>query len=584
MSYYGPTRLRIRQGSVLNLVLIGVLFVVILGVGTWAYLSGSGTSNLDEPLTAKVTRGLFIKEVLDQGEIQSSDFVEVRCKVKSRYGSRGVTVKRVVEEGTLVNEGDFLIELRSDEIKENLDKQNMAVNNANDSKIAAENNLAAAKIALLEYEEGKFLEELEVIENRISEATEELATAQEYLKFSEQLQARNYITRTELRSDEAKLLRAKRALTSALNSKKVLIKYTKVKTVTELQTNIKIAESKLAAAIDNLKIEEDTLEEIKEQQKACYITVPEGESGQVVYANIFSRRGNSEFVLEEGASVREGQVLIKLPKPRKMRVKATVNESRITSIDEEMSAKVSVDALNGKEFEGIVTKVNEYAEPEGWGGGGVRKYGVFIDIVAASDALKPGMNSSVLIETERLENALQLPIQCVYGYRGKTFCLVKKADSWETVEIKVGSNNDTNVVVKSGLEEGDDVAMNPAAFKQMLNLPDLPEVEEGDKKGKRNSKKRDGKKQGNKRKSEKSSDKKKDGGDKKASEKDGAESSSSAEPKSDTKESRSKNSPGGSVPNPNKKKDGDKNSGPNNETAKKPAKTGGSEKTDSTDV
>ena len=88
-----------RMGSVLNLVLIGVLSLVLLGGGIWIYLGSSDSSSLEVHLTTKAFRGLFTKEVLDQGEIQSSDNFEIRCQVKSRYGSRGVTVKELVEEG-----------------------------------------------------------------------------------------------------------------------------------------------------------------------------------------------------------------------------------------------------------------------------------------------------------------------------------------------------------------------------------------------------------------------------------------------------------------------------------------------------
>ena len=167
-----------------------------------------------------------------------------------------------------------------------------------------------------------------------------------------------------------------------------------------------------------------------------------------------------------------------MPNPDKMQVRATVNESRVTSIKESMDVKISVDALNGKELFGQVKKVNQYAEPEGWGGGGVRKYAVYIDVLNPIPEIRPGMNTSVLVETERTENALMVPIQCVYGYRGKTFCLVKNGEQWDTTEVEVGSNNDTNVIITSGIEEGSEVGLNPAGFKDLLELPDIAEVDQ----------------------------------------------------------------------------------------------------------
>ena len=471
---------RDRRGSVMNLVMVGVLAALLLAFGSYLYMSNSGPSALEEPLTATAFKGTFVKEVLDQGEIQSSENVEIRCKIKSRYGSKGATVKELVEEGKLVTGGELLITLNSDEIEAAKEEQEIAVNNAKDILKAAENDLKSVLATKEEYIEGLFKEELSVKQNAISQAKEELDKAIEYLEFSRKLQAKGFITTTILRNDEAAVERAKRTFESANQSLLVLEKYTYSKFVSDFDSKINSATSKRDAAKANLSIEEKQLSEIEEQLAACEIRVPEGKSGQVVYANIFSRRGNSEFVLEEGATVREGQVLIKLPNPKKMQVRATVNESRVTSIKEGMKVQVAVDALNGAALDGVVTKVNQYAEPEGWGGGGVRKYGVYIEIINPIRELRPGMNASVTIETERQSEALMIPIQAVYGYRGKTFCLVKEGGTWVTTEVEVGSYNDTNMVISKGLEPGSIVGLNPAGFTDLLDLPDLPELDEDD--------------------------------------------------------------------------------------------------------
>lgn len=464
----------------MNLVMVGVFAALLLAFGTYLYMSNSGPSALEEPLTATAFKGTFIKEVLDQGEIQSSENVEIRCKIKSRYGSKGATVKELVEEGKLVTGGEVLVTLNSDEIEAAKEEQEISVNNAKDVLKAAENDLQSVLATKEEYVEGLFKEEMSVKQNAISQAKEELDKAIEYLEFSRKLQAKGFITTTILRNDEAAVDRAKRTWESANQSLLVLEKYTYSKFTSDFDSKINSATSKRDAAKANLKIEEKQLNEIQEQLAACQIRVPEGKSGQVVYANIFSRRGNSEFVLEEGAAVREGQVLIKLPNPTKMQVRATVNESRVTSIKEDMKVEVAVDALNGAALDGVVTKVNQYAEPEGWGGGGVRKYGVYIEIKNPIKELRPGMNASVTIETERQSDALMIPIQAVYGYRGKTFCLVKENSKWITTEVEVGSYNDTNMVITKGLEPGAIVGLNPAGFTDFLDLPDLPEVSEDD--------------------------------------------------------------------------------------------------------
>ena len=104
----------------------------------------------------------------------------------------------------------------------------------------------------------------------------------------------------------------------------------------------------------------------------CTIRVPDGVEGQVVYAKESSRGGN-DWVLEEGTSVRERQVLIRLPNPERMEVKALINEQSITQIRPGMPCSIKVDALTNVTLNGMVTKVNQYAESGGWMSSSVRK-------------------------------------------------------------------------------------------------------------------------------------------------------------------------------------------------------------------
>ena len=109
----------------------------------------------------------------------------------------------------------------------------------------------------------------------------------------------------------------------------------------------------------------------------CRIVVPPGVTGQVSYARETSRR-STEWELEEGATVRENQVLIRVPNPKKMEVKALINEQSITQIEPGMACDIRVDALNSRSLSGVVTRVNQYAESSSWMSSSVRKYAVFV--------------------------------------------------------------------------------------------------------------------------------------------------------------------------------------------------------------
>jgi hypothetical protein len=87
------------------------------------------------------------------------------------------------------------------------------------------------------------------------------------------------------------------------------------------------------------------------------------------------------------------------------------------------------------------------------------------------------MNAEVSIFVDQREDALQVPVQALYETKGHFFCLLQQGLGWETREVKVGSSNDSFMVIEEGLEEGELVVLNPRAHGDKLTIPDLPDPE-----------------------------------------------------------------------------------------------------------
>ena len=477
----------LRSGSISPFVIIGIVAVGLVGFAIYYAVSMRDSKVEIAPITAEVTRGEFVSQVIDQGEVQSSSNVEIRCEATSRSGS--LTVLEVCPEGKVVKPGDFLVQLDATGFEKELEQQNIAVVNAKTRVIQAESTLESAKATKREYIEGTFEEEKLGILNDIKDAEGLIATAQQRekqamdtLAHSRKLQAKGFITAQALESAGFDLEKAQIELRQGENSlelaKKrlwVLEEITKEKNVIQFDADIKAAEVQLDSERKALVVEEETQREVQEMIDKCRITVPENVSGQVVYAKESSRGGN-DWILEEGTTVRQNQVLIRLPDPTQMEVKALINEQSITQIEENMPCTIKVDALNDVTLKGIVTKVNQYAESSGWMSSSVRKYAVLVSIFDPPAALKPGMNAAVTIETQYEPDVLMAPIQSVYAVQDKKFCLVKRGDSWETVEVEIGGDNSQVVYFTSGVEQGDVLVMNPGAYKDELGM-ELPEID-----------------------------------------------------------------------------------------------------------
>ena len=168
-----------KTGVIVGLV---VLALIVFGGIYWSQ-SGSDTETVIAPILVPVERGEFVSQVLDQGEIQSSDNVEIRCQVRARNGDVGVL--SIIPEGTVVSGGELLVRLDSTSFEKELEQQKVAVANAETSVIQAEADHSAAIATLKEYEQGVFVEQQKTIQNEVFDAEAEISTARQEITQAE---------------------------------------------------------------------------------------------------------------------------------------------------------------------------------------------------------------------------------------------------------------------------------------------------------------------------------------------------------------------------------------------------------------
>ncbi len=428
-------------------------------------------------LVDRVKSGVFTHDVVERGEIESSSNVEVRSQVQSRSsgGGGGMAIIEIVPEGTVVAEGDFLVKLDDSALRDELTQQQSVVNASDSLVIQSVANLATANIAKEEYEQGTFKQDEETLQSAAFVA-EEFARAQEYARHSERLASRGYVTQVQLEADQFAVKKAEADLALANTKLMVIRTYTKKKMVEQLDANIKIADAKLKADEKTNSIDKAKLEFIQSQIDKCVIKAPAG--GQVVYANESGGRSGADIVIQEGTVIRERQVIIRLPDPSKMQVKARINESRIDYVREGLPVIIRLDALPGTELAGTVRKVSDYPMPTGWFGSNVKEYATYIQIVDPPAAMRPGMTAEVAIRTEQLENAMQLPAQSVFERSGKHWCIVPDGSNLTAKPVKIGATNDKFVVIKEGLSDNDQVLSNPRKYIKDVELPAVSEEDD----------------------------------------------------------------------------------------------------------
>ena len=452
---------KIRRGLVVVLALLAVCCAG--GVATYS-LRGDA---IVEVTTQRPVVGEFVFDIVERGELESSANVELRCEIAS---ADGVRILDIVPEGSLVKEGDVLVELDDSTLRKDLAAQKIAVNTAEAALSKVSNDHAAAVIARKEYDLGTFVQDELKLESELFVAEEYSRRAANFLKYSQILASRGYITDVQLESDRFSVEKFAKELATARTKLNVIREYTKPKTLKKHDADIKTAESAVHAEQAKLSIETDKLKNLESQLQKCVIKAPSG--GQVVFANQNRWRGD-EFLVRKGNRVREKQVIVMLPDSSKMRVVTKIGEARVDRVKPGMSAVIQVEALRGTEIKGTVTTVNAYPSDEMWFNPNIKEFDATITLEHPPATLKPGMTSKVAIRVETQADVLQVPIQAVVQRGDKHYGVIREPSGKLALrELLVGSTNDKFIVIKDGLSATDDVVMNPRVHLAAVGLKD----------------------------------------------------------------------------------------------------------------
>lgn len=580
-----------RRGGSTMFFLLGLLILIaILATVLVLSINLGSEDTKDQPLLATVTREHFQHVVLENGEVESAENVEVRCEVRARTGGGrpgpSTTIIDVVPEGTLVKTGDWLITFDSSNLEREklaeqiimntmeaemidahasyeaalFDKEEFLARGAERIKVnltanasvsrgssasrsgsssrgsssssgsgtsqgrtsssnrstesransvsstsnsaggtstsqtgtsqsrtrsasqqgssqrSADGERAFAEVVSTPIEDPTYGELKRFIENEIFTTEANLKKARLHYDSTKRMVARGLAGETRLESERFRLQAAQNSLDLAKQKLDVLENYTKKKLVVQLEGNFEAAKVQYESAKRSFELQRAKVEEIGDQIAKCRVVAPAG--GQVVYKNVQSRRAANEFVVEPGSPVFENQVIIVLPDPTKMQVRALIDESDINLVRSGMPATIQIDAFDSIHL-GTVTKVNEYAESTSWfNAAGGKQYLTLIRLLDLPPTIRVGLTAEVSIFVEERADALQMPFQTVYEQGGKAFCLVKKGNQWETREIVISSTNGKTVVLDEESSEairvGDLVAMNPTKHLDLFDKSRLP--------------------------------------------------------------------------------------------------------------
>lgn len=215
----------------------------------------------------------------------------------------------------------------------------------------------------------------------------------------------------------------------------------------------------------NFHLYRDSL--LKKAVIAAQVTAPQ--DGMVIYARVWGGRK-----LRIGDNISPwNPTIATLPDLSVLISDTYVEEIHITKINNGDSARITIDAIPGKVFNGVIYKIaNIGQELPGFES---KVFNVLIELTDNDPELKPAMTSNNNIIIKKIPDVLTIPRQCLFAENDENYVYIRESGKIFKRAVIPGPENDQEVVIQSGLQIKDKVLMSePEHFEQdSLSIQDL---------------------------------------------------------------------------------------------------------------
>jgi len=201
-----------------------------------------------------------------------------------------------------------------------------------------------------------------------------------------------------------------------------------------------------------------------------------------------------------GTGMMAGTEMLRVADLSRMEAQVEVNENDIPRVSLGDTATITVDAFLNHKFKGVVTEIANSAKTTGVSADQVTNFDVKIFVLpesyrdleesGTSNPLRPGMSTTVDIQTETRKDVIAVPIQSVTTRTDTTKYVVTPSDEdIRTLvfitdgeyalarDVKTGIQDNSYIEIDSGVSEGDRVISAPfSAISKKLSDSTLVEI------------------------------------------------------------------------------------------------------------
>lgn len=385
---------------------------VIIGLSMIAWFVFGGESSEIVELTTTPKKGEFVVDVTTTGELRAKQSVEI----KGPQGVREIRlfnmkIQRLIPEGTIVKEGDFVAELDRSEITGRLQDAMLELQQAQSqvTQVSLDSTLTLSQardnLINLEY------------------ALEERQIAVDQSK---------YESPAVQRQAEIDLDKARRQLAQ---EKKNYI------------TKVKQAEAQMSEVEADLQEEQNEVNKIRSLLQQFTVRAPA--QGMVIY-----RRNYDGSKITEGSDISAwNPAVAELPDFSVMESITYVNEVDVQKITKDQNVEIGLDAIPDKNLYGTVTSVANIGEQRP--NSDSKVYEVIIEIAETDSVLRPAMTTSNRIIVNRVPEAMYIPLETIHVQDSTSFVFKRDGLSPVMQEVELGLMNENEVIVHRGLAMDD---------------------------------------------------------------------------------------------------------------------------------
>ncbi|MFO8234994.1 MAG: efflux RND transporter periplasmic adaptor subunit [Bacteroidales bacterium] len=393
--------------------LITIIAVIVI-ISGFIGITQTGKKADESRLLTEVKEGKFEIIVTTTGELQARQSLEIKGPEALRnreLGIREIKIVDLVQEGTVVDSGDYVAELDQTE--------------------------ALSKLKDIE-------DELEKKKSEYVKAR--LDTAMELKKL------RNELIELEMREEEQKLKMEQSQYEPPATQRQAEIDYERAKRdLKQAKENYSLkveqAKAQMNEVAINLEKEQRTKQKMEEVLENFTITAPQG--GMVIYEKDYSGEKR-----KEGSTISPWDLTIAtLPDLSGLISVTYVNEIDISRVKPGQDVRISADAFPDEEYSGTVKEVANIGQE--LKNSGAKVFEVIISVTESDDTLRPSMTTSNKIITDAYENVRFLPLEAVHTEKDKTFVYTLNN---KKKYIETGKTNENYIIVK-GLETGKKVRL-----------------------------------------------------------------------------------------------------------------------------